>query len=151
MVAAELDLGAGLAIDAGRAAEGRAGVAGGAALDAVAFPGLAPQQEDGDAREEAGEQAAQEPALLQVLGVPVDQARGAKRAAAACQISTVQCLPDLTNQFLTSNVFYCIKTSDLANFRIERIMHPVPTDSLNPADTVYAIFCMENRITVDID
>ena len=84
MVTAELDLGARLAVDAGGAAEGVAGVSGGAALDAVALASLSSQEEDGNAREEAGKQAAQESRLVQILGVAVDQAGSAESAAAAC-------------------------------------------------------------------
>ena len=53
VVAPFLDLGGRLAVDAGRAAAGGHGVAGRGALDAVALPRLAAEDENGDAREYA--------------------------------------------------------------------------------------------------
>ena len=55
MVAPLLDLGARLAVDESPAAAGARCVLAGRALDAVPLPGLLPQDEDGDAGEEAAE------------------------------------------------------------------------------------------------
>ena len=82
VVPAGLDLSPGLAVDAVAAAEGRHGVAARAALDAVALPGLATEKHEGDAGEDAGEQAVEGAGLAEVLRVPVDQAGGAESTAA---------------------------------------------------------------------
>ena len=63
-------------------------------LDAITFSGLASEEEDGHAREEAGDEAAQEAALAQVLGVAVHQAGCAESSTAAlnCKKKNMQVL-----------------------------------------------------------
>ena len=55
VVAPLVDLGACLAGDEASATEGAEGISGGRAFNAVPLPGLLPQDEDGDAGEEAAE------------------------------------------------------------------------------------------------
>lgn len=55
VVAPLVDLGARLAGDKASATEGAEGISGGRAFNAVPLPGLLPQDEDGDAGEEAAE------------------------------------------------------------------------------------------------
>ena len=55
VVAPLVDLGARLAGDEASATEGAEGISGGRAFNAVPLPGLLPQDEDGDAGEEAAE------------------------------------------------------------------------------------------------
>ena len=83
MVAPVPDLCTRLAGDERPAAEGAHGVAGGGALDAVPLPGLLPQDEDGDAGEEAAEEAAQPTALAHVISVAFDETARDARAAYA--------------------------------------------------------------------
>ncbi len=54
-------------------------------FNAVSLPGLAPQVEHRDAREEARDEEPEAAALVQVLGVPVLQAGKATGAAEACE------------------------------------------------------------------
>ena len=54
-------------------------------LDVVLLPGLAPEQEDGDAGCEAGQGHVQQPGLSQVLRHVVDLATAAPESEAACQ------------------------------------------------------------------
>ena len=83
VVAPLIDLGARLAGDEWPAAEGAHRVAGGGALDAVPLPGLRPQHEDGNAGQEAAEEAAQEAGLAQVVSVPLDEEAWDARTAQA--------------------------------------------------------------------
>ena len=82
-VAPLLDLGCRLAVDEGPAAAGAERVVGGGAVDAVPLSGLPPQQEDGDAGEEAAREAAGEAAPAQVVAVAQDEQTGAEAAAQA--------------------------------------------------------------------
>ena len=52
-------------------------------LDSIPLPGLRPEEEERDAGENAGEEAAEQTRLAEVLGVPVDQAGRAAGAAKA--------------------------------------------------------------------
>ena len=52
-------------------------------LDVVSLPGLLPEQHDGDAGEDAGQQHVQAPALAQTLRVLVDLAQPAAHPAHA--------------------------------------------------------------------
>ena len=81
VVAPLLDLGARLAGDEASAAEGAHGISCGGALDAVPLPGLLPQDEDGDAGEEAAEEAAQPTALAHVISIALDETAWDARAA----------------------------------------------------------------------
>ena len=83
VVSPPLDLGARLAGDEASAAEGAHGISGGGALDAVPLPGLLPQDEDGDAGEEAAEEAPQPTALAHVISVAFDETARDARAAYA--------------------------------------------------------------------
>ena len=78
-----LDLGGRLAVDESSAAAGAERVIGGGAVDAVPFPGLLPQEEDGDAGEETTHEAAGEAAPAQVVAVAHDEQAGAEVAAQA--------------------------------------------------------------------
>merc|ERR1719291_293595 len=84
LVAPLLDLDLGLAGDTRPAAEGHDGVVPGAALYVVSLPGLLPEQHDGHAGEDAGQQHVQAPALAQTLRVLVDLAEPAAHPAHAC-------------------------------------------------------------------
>lgn len=83
VVAPLLDLGARLAGDETSAAEGAHGISAGRALDAVPLPGLLPQDEHGDAGEEAAEEAAQPAALAHVVSIAFDEAARHARTAQA--------------------------------------------------------------------
>ena len=83
VVAPLLDLGARLAGDKASATEGAEGISGGRAFNAVPLPGLLPQDEDGDAGEEAAEEAAQPTALAHVISVAFDETARDARAAYA--------------------------------------------------------------------
>ena len=52
-------------------------------LDVVLLPGLAPEQEDGDAGRDAGQRHVQQPGLAQVLRHVVDLAAAAPESKAA--------------------------------------------------------------------
>ena len=83
VVAPIIDLGTRLAGDEWSAAEGAHCVAGSGAFDAVPLPGLPPQHEDGDAGQEAAEEAAQEAGLAQVVSIPLDEEAWDTRTAQA--------------------------------------------------------------------
>ena len=51
-------------------------------LNSVTLPGAVSKHEKRDARANAGEEAVEDPALAQVVGVAVDETRGAKGSAA---------------------------------------------------------------------
>ncbi len=52
-------------------------------LNAVAFPCIVSEHKERDARTDAGEEAVEEPALTQVVGVAIDETGCAKCSAAA--------------------------------------------------------------------
>ena len=83
VVAPLLDLGAGLAGDEAPAAERAHGISRRAALNTVPLPGLLPQDEDGDARKEAAEEAAQPATLAHIVGIAFDETARDTRAAQA--------------------------------------------------------------------
>ena len=83
VVAPLLDLGARLAGYETSAAEGAHGISAGRALDAVPLPGLLPQDEHGDAREAAAEEAAQPAAFAHVVSIAFDEAARHARTAQA--------------------------------------------------------------------
>jgi len=99
VVAPLVDLGACLAGDEWSTAEGAHRVAGSGAFDSVPLPGLPPQQEDGDAGQEAAEEAAQEAGLAQVVSIPLDEeawdARTAQADFAVAETTTDSLFPFL--------------------------------------------------------
>ncbi len=52
-------------------------------LNAIFLPGLAPENEDRDAWEEAPDEATEESGLVEIIGIPADQAGITKGTAAA--------------------------------------------------------------------
>jgi len=84
VVAPLLDLSSRLAGDELSTAEGAHRISRSRALDAVPLPGILPKDEDGDAGENAAEQAAQPAALAHVVGVAFDETARDTRPTQAC-------------------------------------------------------------------
>lgn len=82
VVSASLDFRSGLAVDAGPAQEAGHGVAAGASLDAVPVARLSTEEKQRNTGNEASEEAVEEAALAEVVGVAVQEARRAERTAA---------------------------------------------------------------------
>merc|ERR1719516_323410 len=78
-----LDLHCCLAHGAGCTAKRTPDIPHGVPLNIVPLPGLLPQEEGGDARHDAAQQAVEQPALPHVLSCPVGQAGGAAHTTAA--------------------------------------------------------------------